>query len=57
MVAFLLLVFRFLIKVLNKPILSPLASGLEVLLIIPIGSGLTIIYNIHAICFDNPPLR
>jgi len=57
MVAFLLLVFRFLIKVLNKPILSPLASGLEVLLIIPIGSGLTIIYNIHAICFDNPSLR
>ncbi|MGI0052181.1 MAG: hypothetical protein ACRD8K_10630 [Nitrososphaeraceae archaeon] len=57
MVAFLLLVFRFLIKVFNRPILSPLASGLEVLLITPIGSGVIIIYNIHAICFDNPPLR
>ncbi len=50
-------IVRFPIKVFNRPILSPLASGLEVLLITPIGSGATIIYNVHAICFDNPSLR
>ncbi len=50
-------IVRFSIKVFNRPILSPLASGLEVLLITPIGSGATIIYNVHTICFDNSLLR
>jgi hypothetical protein len=50
-------IVRFSIKVFNRPILSPLASGLEVLLITPIGSGATIIYNVHIICFDNSLVR
>jgi hypothetical protein len=37
----------------NRPILIPLGSGWEVELE-PVGAG-TVSYDIHAICFDNPP--
>ena len=37
------IIARFPIEVFNRPILSPLATGLEVLLVTPIGSGATII--------------
>ena len=38
----------------DRPILDPLGSGLEVE-IIPT-TDVSILYNVHAICFDNPPV-
>ena len=40
----------------NRPILIPYASGWEVLLETNELGG-DVNYNVHAICFDNPPLR
>jgi len=39
----------------DRPILDPLGSGWEVE-IIPT-TDVSILYNVHAIRFDNPPLR
>jgi hypothetical protein len=42
------------IELLNRPILSPLGNGWEVLIIPDTPSGL-VKYSVHAICFDNSP--
>jgi hypothetical protein len=41
-------------EVFNRPILFPFASGWEVMLI-PVEETTSIEWEVHAICFDNPP--
>ena len=38
----------------DRPMLDPLGSGLEVEIIRI--TDVSILYNVHAICFDNPPV-
>jgi hypothetical protein len=44
-------------ETLNRPILSPLASGWEVQLLVDSVTAQAVQYSVYAICFDNPPLR
>ena len=42
------------LEVLNRPILSPLGNGWEVLIVPDTPAGI-VTYSVHAICFDNSP--
>ena len=51
------IIFKKPIEFFDRPIFSPLGSGWEVQFITSFSQPGVVVWETHAICFDNPPLR